>query len=145
MAKISTNCEIFIWIYIGICTMSWWPENHSMSSPGCRPPILKPKLYKESKNGFKPINYCSPLLVIFSKNYFQHKKIVKKWDLLLIFEFLCQYMCISKTNSEKYDCRTFRIVEKLQKYWKLNYFFMRTKIGKSTKGPIFPNFWCFKK
>ena len=38
-------------------TMSWGPGNHQMSPPGCRPPFLKPKLHKESKNGFKPFHY----------------------------------------------------------------------------------------
>ena len=42
-------------------TMSWGPGNHSMSPPECRPPFLKPKLHKESKNGFKQINFRSPL------------------------------------------------------------------------------------
>ena len=57
-----------------IYTTSWGPANHKMSPPGCRPPFLKPKFHKESKNGFKPINYRPPLLVIFSKNYFRLQK-----------------------------------------------------------------------
>jgi hypothetical protein len=40
--------------------------------------FLKPILPMESKNGFKTINYRPPLLVIFSKNCFWHKKIIKK-------------------------------------------------------------------
>ena len=79
--------------------MSWGPENHSMSPPGCRPQFLKPKLHKQSKNGFKPS---------------------KKWNLLLIFEFLCQYMCIS---TKKIDCRTSRICWKITKILKTRLFF----------------------
>jgi hypothetical protein len=58
-----------------------------MSPPGCRPPFLKPKFHKESKNGFKPINYRPPLLVIFSKNYFRKQKSSKKMDVFFIFIF----------------------------------------------------------
>ena len=42
-------------------TTSWGPGKHSMSPPGCRPLFLKPKCHKESKNGFKQINFRSPL------------------------------------------------------------------------------------
>ena len=42
-------------------TTSWGPGKHSMSPPGCRPPFFKPEWPKESKNGFKPIVYRSPL------------------------------------------------------------------------------------
>ena len=45
----------------------------------------------------------------FSKNYFRHQILSKEFDVLLIFEFLCQYKCISKTSSEKFDCKIFRI------------------------------------
>jgi hypothetical protein len=58
-----------------------------MSPPGCRPPFLKPKFHKETKNGFQPINYRPPLLMIFSKNYFRHQKSSKKMDVLFIFYF----------------------------------------------------------
>ena len=69
-------------------TMSWGPGKHSMSPPGCRPLFLKPKCHKESKSGFKPINFRSPLQVIFSYYFFWYQKLSKKLDILLIFEIL---------------------------------------------------------
>ena len=56
--------------------------------PGGRPMVLKAELHKESKNGFKTINFRPPSVMIFSKNCFRGKKIIKKLDVLLIFEFL---------------------------------------------------------
>ena len=76
-------CTCSIWII----TTSWGPGNHSMSPPGCRPPFLKPKLHKESKNGFKLIGFRSPMGVIFFKLLFWYQKLSKKLDILLIFEF----------------------------------------------------------
>ena len=64
---VSTKYLVWIWNFqnsgskLVICTTSWGPGNHSMSPPECRPPFLKPKLHKESKNGFKQINFRSPL------------------------------------------------------------------------------------
>ena len=73
-------------------TMSWGPGNHSKLTPGSRPMFLKVKLHKESRNGFKTINNrCYPVM-IFSKNWFLAQKIIKKLDVLLIFEFLRQYI-----------------------------------------------------
>ena len=59
------------------CTMSWGCWKHPFGIPGVRPMFFKPKLPKESKNGFKTINYRPPLLVIFSKTVFSTKKIIK--------------------------------------------------------------------
>ena len=58
-------------------TMSWGCWKHPFGIPGVRPMFLKPKLHKESKNGFKTISCrCYPVM-IFSKNYFRCKKIIK--------------------------------------------------------------------
>jgi hypothetical protein len=57
--------------------------------------FLKPKLHKESKNGFKTINYRRYPEMIFSKTVFGAKKSSKKLDVLLIFEFLWQYVWIN--------------------------------------------------
>ena len=86
--------------------------------PGCRPLFFKPKYHKESQNGFKPINFRSPMKVIFSNYFFRHQKSSKQFDILLIFEILSQYMCISKTSSKKNDFRTSRICWKITKIWK---------------------------
>ena len=56
--------------------------------------FLKPKFHKESKNGFKTINYQRYPVMIFSKNLFRSKKSSKKLDVLLIFEFLWQYIYV---------------------------------------------------
>ena len=48
--------------------------------------------------GVKPINFRSPLLVIFSKSYLGHQKSSKKIGPVLIF--VSKYMCINKTSFE---------------------------------------------
>ena len=69
----------FILIYkFHWCTTSWELWKHIDPVPGGRPIFFKPDWPKESKNGFKIISCCPPLLMIFSKNCFSAKKIVKK-------------------------------------------------------------------
>jgi hypothetical protein len=63
--------------------------------PGVRPMFLKAELHKEFKNRCKTINYRPSLVMFFSKNYFLHQKSSKKLDILLIFEFLWQYIWIN--------------------------------------------------
>ena len=59
---------------VSIITASWELWKHPDPAPGGRPMFFKAKLPKESKNGFKTINYrCYPVM-IFSKNCFQSKK-----------------------------------------------------------------------
>ena len=58
--------------------MSWGPGNHSKLTPGSRPMFLKAKLHKESRNGFKTINYRRYPVMIFSKNWFSAQKIIEK-------------------------------------------------------------------
>ena len=75
-----------------IFTTSWGCWKHSFWIPGARPMFLKPKLHKESKNGFKTIS-CRPYpVMIFSKNCFWCKKIIKKigrfddfWTLMAMY------------------------------------------------------------
>ena len=59
-------------------TTSWGCWKHSFGIPGVRPIFLKPKLHKESKNGFKKINYWHSPVMIFSKSCFWSNKIIKK-------------------------------------------------------------------
>ena len=59
-------------------TMSWGCWKHVFGIPGARPMFLKAELHKESKNGFKTINSRPPSVMIFSKNCFWSKKIIKK-------------------------------------------------------------------
>ena len=66
--------------YIYSSTTSWGLWKHHFGIPGVRPMFLKPKLHKESKNGFKTINYRPSLLVIFSNYFFRHQKSSKKWN-----------------------------------------------------------------
>ena len=80
--------------YIHITT-SWGCWKHPFGIPGVRPMFLKPKLHKESKNGFKTINYRPSPVMIFSKNCFWGKKSSKKLDILLSFEFLWQNIWIN--------------------------------------------------
>ena len=58
-------------------------------------------LHKESKNGFKTIS-CRPYpVMIFSKNCFWCKKIIKKLNVLMIFELLWQCIWLNYTSLKK--------------------------------------------
>ena len=70
---------------IAVYTTSWGCWKHPFGIPGVRSMILKSKLHKESKNRFKTINYrCYPVM-IFSKNCFRSKKIIKTFCWFLKF------------------------------------------------------------
>ena len=105
------------------CTTSWGCWKHPFGIPGVRPMFLKPKLHKESKNGFKTINYRPSPVMIFSKNCFWGKKIIKKLDILLSFEFLWQNIWINGTKFKKINSRTFRISWNITKIIKTEQFF----------------------
>ena len=63
-----------------ISTTSWGCWKHAFGIPGVRPMFLKPKLYKESKNGFKKINYRPPCKWFFQITFFgtkNHQEICK--------------------------------------------------------------------
>ena len=103
--------------------MSWGCWKHSFGIPGVRPMFLKPKLHKESKNGFKTISCrCYPVM-IFSKNCFRCKTIIKNIDVFLIFEFFWQYIWINQTSFKKFNCRMFRISWNITKMLKTEQFF----------------------
>ena len=85
--KRQTRLRICVLMYIMNNTTSWGCWKHPFVIPGVTPMFLKPKLHKESKNGFKTINYRPPLLVIFSKNCFQHKNHQKIWTFCWFFNF----------------------------------------------------------
>ena len=61
-----------------------------MSPPGCRPPFLKPKLHKKSKNGFKKTNYRPPCKWFFQITFSGTKNSQKNGTFCWFFEFLCQ-------------------------------------------------------
>ena len=76
-------------------TASWELWKHPDPVPGGRPMFFKAKLPKKYKNGFKTISCrCYPVM-FFSKFYFRHQKSSKKMYVLLIFEFLWQYIWIN--------------------------------------------------
>ena len=106
-----------------VVTASWELWKHPNSAPGGRPMFFKAKLPKESKNGFKTISCRRYPVMFFSKNYFWHQKSSKQLDVLLIFEFLCQYKWINKTSFNKFNCRTFRISWNTTKILKTDQFF----------------------
>ena len=85
--------------------------------------FLKAKLHKESRNGFKTIIYRRYPVMIFSKNWFSAQKIIKKLDVLLIFEFLCQYICIIRPVLKDLIAELLESVEILTKCWKIFNFF----------------------
>ena len=61
--------------------------------------FFKAKLSKESENGFKKIS-CRryPDMFVFFKKLFLAPKVIKKLDVLMIFEFLCQYINMDKLD-----------------------------------------------
>ena len=90
-------------------TTSWGCWIHSFGIPGVRPMFLKPKLYKESKNGFKTINYRRSPVMIFSKNCFWSKKIIKKVARFADF-WIFMAICMDELDQfKKINYRTFRI------------------------------------
>jgi hypothetical protein len=67
-----SGCDHMVYHYVlRVLKTSLW-------DPRCHPMFLKPKLHKESKNGFKTINYRRSPVMIFSKNCFCLKKIIIK-------------------------------------------------------------------
>ena len=90
-------------------TTSWGCWKHPFGIPGVRPMFLKPKLHKESKNGFKTINYRRYPVMIFSKNCFRSKKIIKKVGRFVDF-WIFMAICMAELDQfKKNNCRTFRI------------------------------------
>ena len=76
--KIKHNQTKLFWFPFCTNTTSWGCWKHPFGIPGARPIFLKPKLHKECKNEFKTINYRRYQLMMFSKNCFRSKKIIKK-------------------------------------------------------------------
>ena len=85
--------------------------------------FLKPKLNKESKSGFKTINYwCYPVL-IFSKNWFRSKKIIKKVGHFVDFWIFMAIYMDKLDQFRKFNCRTYRIRWNITKTLKTEQFF----------------------
>ena len=59
-------------------TMSWECWKHPFGIPGVRPMFLKAELHKESKNGFKTINYRRSPVMFFSKKLILAQKNCQK-------------------------------------------------------------------
>ena len=72
-------------------TMSWELWKHPDPVPGVRPMFFKPKLHKESKNGFKTISYRPSPVMFFLKNCFWSNKTIKKIGCFVDF---CIFMAI---------------------------------------------------
>ena len=106
-------------------TTSCGPGKRSMSPPGCRPPFLKPKFHKKSKYGFKPISFRSPMGVIFSNYFFGAKNCQKNWTFCWFLKFYLNICAQVRPVLKNLISGLPGSVEKLQKYWKLHYFFMR--------------------
>jgi hypothetical protein len=70
----------------------------SRSCSSCPTYVFESRIIQEIQKWVQTINYRRSPEMLFSKEL----------DVLLIFEFFCQYKCISKTNSEKFKCRTFK-------------------------------------
>jgi hypothetical protein len=99
--------------------MSWGPGNHSKLTPGTRPTFLKAKFHKESRNGFKTINYRRYPVMIFKKTRFSTQKILEKIGHFVdfcIFAFLCKYICLNKTSLKKIIVGVLESVQILTKF-----------------------------
>ena len=103
--------------------MSWGCWKHPFGIPGVRPMFLKPKLHKESKNGFKTINYRPSPVMIFSKNCFWGKKIIKKVGCFVDFWIFMAIYMNKLDQFKKNNCRTFRISWNITKMLKTDHFF----------------------
>ena len=104
-------------------TMSWGCWKHPFGIPGVRPMFLKPKLHKQSKNGFKTINYRRSLVMFFSKNCFRSKKIIKKVGRFVDFWIFMAIYMDKLDQFKKNNCRTFRISWNITKMLKTEQFF----------------------
>ena len=107
-----------------LSTMSWELWKHPDPVPGVRPMFFKPKLYKESKNGFKTINYRPSPVMFFSKNCFWSNKIIKKIGCFVDF---CIFMAIYMDKLDqlrKFNCRRYRISWNITKMLKTEQFFI---------------------
>ena len=104
-------------------TMSWELWKHPDPVPGVRPMFFKPKLHKESKNGFKTINFRRYPVMIFSKNCFRSKKIIKKVGRFVDFWIFMAIYMDKLDQFKKNDCRTFRISWNITKMLKTEQFF----------------------
>ena len=127
MSDLSVQLNMWKLTKIGTSfTTLWGPGKHSMSPPGCRTLFLKPKCHKKSKNGFKLINSRSPLQVIFSNYFFWYQKLSKKLNIFCWFlKFYLNICAKVRPVLKNLVSGLLGSVKKLQKYWKLNYFFMR--------------------
>ena len=106
-----------------LITTSWGCWKHVFGIPGARPMFLKAEFHKESKNGFKTINFRRYPVMIFSKNCFRSKKIIKKIGRFDDFwTFMAMYMI--KLHQFKKIAGSSESVEILPKYQKLISFFM---------------------
>ena len=77
--------------YILDDTTSWGCWKHPLWIPGVRPMFLKPKLHKQSKNGFKTISCRRYPLMIFSKNCFSVQKNHQKYWMFWFLDSLCNF------------------------------------------------------
>ena len=106
-----------------LISTSWGCWKHLFGIPGVRPMFLKPKLHKESKNGFKEINYRRSPVMIFSKNCFWSDKIIKK-ILTFVDSWIFMAIYMDKLDQfKKNNCRTFRICWNITKMLKTEHFF----------------------
>ena len=104
-------------------TTSWGWWKHLFGIPGVRPTFLKPKLHKESKNGFKTINYRRYPVMIFSKNCFRSNKIIKKVGHFVDF-WISMAICMDELDQfKRNNCRTFSISWNITKMLKTEQFF----------------------
>ena len=78
---------------------------------------------RNPKMGSKQSVVVPPYYWFFQKTVFRQKKLSKKLDILLIFEFLWQYIWISNSSLKKFNFRTFRISWNITKMLKTDQFF----------------------
>ena len=104
-------------------TTSWGCWKHPFGIPGVIPMFLKPKLHKESQNGFKIINSRRYPVMIFSKNCFRCKKITEQIGYFVDFWIFMAIYIDELDQFKKINCRTFRISWNITKMLKTEQFF----------------------
>ena len=76
--------------------------------------FLKPKLHKESKNGFKTISCCRYPVMIFSKNCFRCKTIIKNIGCFVDFRI---FTAIYMDKSDQFKKNQLQDVQNQLKYY----------------------------
>ena len=102
----------------------------SLWNPRCQTYVFKPKLHKNSKNGFKTINYrCYPLMILLKKSWKEIECFVDFWILMA-------------GHSKSVDISKYYKLSKLGTIWNVrNYIQSGNWFGKNTRLRVFRRYF----